>query len=267
MDPGSESWTTTRQTCHKWQESGKKQESIAFIIAERVQPQALQRMTQDIRASNVVLVLLLTTAAIWEVTYSPPYTNSSRVSKNPKSCAILFFFKLVSFLPERGRSSRSVNIVVPNIYYVSKSLTPRILECCILVEPISQHAPSRTQPTDLDPFRPPSFLAVENRERRPSDLTFGGLPHGTSFRISFSFLSCFDSHQITAGVLTSDLAISIRVPRSMKTLGRPSKMHNRQPRPSEIAPVQPFIFVVVAVAVGRLFDLGNVPLDADQSDS
>jgi len=53
----------------------------------------------------------------------------------------------------------------------------------------------------------------------------------------------------------------------MKTFRRPRKMHNRQPRPLEIAPVQPLIFVVVAVAVGRLFDLGNVPLDADQSDS
>jgi hypothetical protein len=53
----------------------------------------------------------------------------------------------------------------------------------------------------------------------------------------------------------------------MKTFGRPSKVHDRQSRPLEVAPVQPFIFIIVVVAVGRLFDFRDVPLDADQSDS
>jgi hypothetical protein len=96
----------------KRQGGEQKQESIAYKDAETVQAQAWRRMRQDTRTSNVVLVLLLTTAAIWEVTYSPPYTNSSRVQKIT-SRAILFFFKLISLFPERGRSSRSVDIVVP----------------------------------------------------------------------------------------------------------------------------------------------------------
>lgn len=88
------------------------------------------------------------------------------------------------------------------------------------------------------------------------------VPHQFQLSIVFHFTPHY-------GVLTSDLTISIRVPRSMKTLGRPSKMDDRQPRALEIAPVQPFIFVVVVVvvAVGRRFDLRDVPLDADQSDS
>lgn len=68
-------------------------------------------------------------------------------------------------------------------------------------------------------------------------------------------------------VLTSDFAISIWVPRSMKTLGRPCKMHNGQPRALEIAPVQPFIFVIFAIVIGRRFDFRDVPLNADQSNS
>lgn len=54
----------------------------------------------------------------------------------------------------------------------------------------------------------------------------------------------------------------------MKTLGRPCKVHNGQPRALEATPVQPLFFIViVAVAVGGRFDLRDVPLDADQSDS
>lgn len=54
----------------------------------------------------------------------------------------------------------------------------------------------------------------------------------------------------------------------MEAFGGPCKVHNGQPRPLEIAPVQPLVFVVVvSVAVGRRFDLRDVPLDADQSDS
>lgn len=53
----------------------------------------------------------------------------------------------------------------------------------------------------------------------------------------------------------------------METFGRPCKMYNGQPRPLEITPVQPLVFIVIAVAVGGLFDLRDVPLDADQSDS
>jgi hypothetical protein len=53
----------------------------------------------------------------------------------------------------------------------------------------------------------------------------------------------------------------------MKALGRPCEVHDRQSRPLEIAPVQPFVFIIVVVAVGRLFDFRDVPLDADQSDS
>jgi hypothetical protein len=69
------------------------------------------------------------------------------------------------------------------------------------------------------------------------------------------------------GVLTSDLAISIRIPRSMKAFGRPRKVHDGQSRSLEITPVQPLICIIVVIAVGRLFDFRNVPLDADQSDS
>lgn len=86
------------------------------------------------------------------------------------------------------------------------------------------------------------------------------VPH----QFQLSFIPHFAPHH---SVLTSDLAISVRVPRSMETLGRPSKMDDGQPRPLEIAPVQPFIFIIIAIAVGRRFDFGNVPLDADQSDS
>ena len=55
----------------------------------------------------------------------------------------------------------------------------------------------------------------------------------------------------------------------MEAFGSPCKVNNGQPRALEIAPVQPLVFIVVvaSVAVGRRFDLRDVPLDADQSDS
>lgn len=56
----------------------------------------------------------------------------------------------------------------------------------------------------------------------------------------------------------------------MEAFGGPCKVHNGQSRALEIAPVQPLVFIVVvvaSVAVGRRFDLRDVPLDADQSDS
>lgn len=68
-------------------------------------------------------------------------------------------------------------------------------------------------------------------------------------------------------VLTSDLAIGIGVPRRMKTPRSARKVNDWQPRTLETAPVQTVIFVVVPVASTRHFDLRDVPLDADQSDS
>ena len=58
----------------------------------------------------------------------------------------------------------------------------------LLIEPVSQHTPSRPQPANLNSFGAPALLAVEDRESRPSDLALGRLPYGASFRISFSFL-------------------------------------------------------------------------------
>jgi hypothetical protein len=53
----------------------------------------------------------------------------------------------------------------------------------------------------------------------------------------------------------------------MKASRRPCEVDNGQPRALEIAPVQTIIFIVVVMAGIRHFDLGDVPLDADQSDS
>lgn len=105
---------------------------------------------------------------------------------------------------------------------------------------------------------------MEDGESRPSNLTFRGLSHGASFHVSLSFL-LHTVHQPQIR-LTSNLAISIRVPARMEAPRRSSKMNNRQPLAPEIAPIHVGPFVVVVASVG-CFDLGDVPLDADQSDS
>jgi hypothetical protein len=48
-----------------------------------------------------------------------------------------------------------------------------------LVEPVPQHAPLGADPADLDALGAPAFLAVEDGERRPADLAFGGLSDGS----------------------------------------------------------------------------------------
>lgn len=53
----------------------------------------------------------------------------------------------------------------------------------------------------------------------------------------------------------------------MKAPRCPRKVNNRQPRTLEIAPIQAVVFIVVFIAVSRHFDLRDMPLDADQSDS
>ena len=81
-------------------------------------------------------------------------------------------------------------------------------------------------------------------------------------------VSAFFAHHSASHhkVLTSDLAVSIRVPRGVEAPRSACEVDDRQSRALEIAPVQSFLFVIV-VTIGRLFDLRDVPLDADQSDS
>jgi hypothetical protein len=68
-------------------------------------------------------------------------------------------------------------------------------------------------------------------------------------------------------ILTSDLAVSVRIPRGMETPGRSCEVDNGQLLALEIAPVQTIVVIVVPMAGIRPFDLGHVPLDFDQSDS
>ena len=70
-------------------------------------------------------------------------------------------------------------------------------------------------------------------------------------------------------LLTSDLAVSIRVPAGVQASGSPCEVHDRQSFALEIAPVQAvaacFVVGVVVVGVGGL-DFGDVPLYADEAD-
>lgn len=92
---------------------------------------------------------------------------------------MLVVLQLIRNLPKRRRTRRTVHIVVSAIraQTVSKSRQHRvqILGDNILIEPISQNTTRRPQSADLDPFGPPSLLAVEDREGRPSYLAFGSL--------------------------------------------------------------------------------------------
>lgn len=66
--------------------------------------------------------------------------------------------------------------------------------------------------------------------------------------------------------LTSNLAISIRIPARVETPRRPREMHNWQSLALEITPVHAVFFFIVVMGAW-CFDFGDVPLDADQSDS
>jgi hypothetical protein len=68
-------------------------------------------------------------------------------------------------------------------------------------------------------------------------------------------------------ILTSDLAVSVRIPRCMEASGSPCEVDDGQPLALEIAPVQTVVFIVIAMAGIWHFDLRDVPLDSDQSDS
>ena len=96
---------------------GEEETVVADVLAVR------GRSAEASATAALSLVLLFIIAAVWEVTYSPPYTISSRGMKFRTSRALLLFFKFVTFFPERSRSSRSVDIVVPSSYSISKIST------------------------------------------------------------------------------------------------------------------------------------------------
>ena len=69
------------------------------------------------------------------------------------SRAILFFLKFVALFPECSRSSRSVDIVVPNSHYVSKSLATLYQEISYLSNqfpstPLAERSPPTWMPSD-----------------------------------------------------------------------------------------------------------------------
>jgi len=151
------------------------------------------------------------------------------------SRAILFFLKFVTFFPERSRSSRSVDIVVPISHDVSKFSTTWYQEISYLSNqfprtPLAERSPPTWIPSDRHRSSP---WKMENVVHRiwPSGVC-RTVPRSAS--VSAFFVHHFAPNH---GVLTSDFAVSIRVPRSMKAFGCPCKMHNWQPRPLEIAPV------------------------------
>lgn len=136
----------------------------------------------------------------------------------------------------------------------------------LLVKPVPQHTPRRPQPTDLYALRTPPLFAVEDGEGRPADLTLGGLAYGASFRCQSQLSFYFDQK---VSLLTSNLAIRIRIPAGVKASRGSCEVHDWQSFTLEIAPVQAvaarFVVGVVVVGVGGL-DLGDVPLYADEAD-
>lgn len=173
-------------------------------------------------------------------------------------------FQLVALFPEGSRPGWSMDVVVPSTLVSTAQIQEISHGWNLLIEPVAQDAPGRPQSTDLHTFRPPPLFSMEDGESRPSNLAFGSLPYGSSFHISLSFQ--FQTVRLPQIRLTSNLAISIRVPARMEAPRRSSKMDNWQPLSLKIAPVHVGPFVVIIASVG-CFDLGDVPLDADQSDS
>ena len=107
---------------------------------------------------------------------------------------------------------------------------------------------------------------MEDRESRPANLAFGGLAYGASFRCQSQLSFYFDQK---VSLLTSNLAIRIRIPAGVKASGGSCEVHDWQSFTLEIAPVQAvaarFVVGVVVVGVGGL-DFGDVPFYADEAD-
>jgi hypothetical protein len=148
--------------------------------------------------------------------------------------AVFLLFEVITFFPESSRSSRSMNIIIPSEQNVSGFLADKVqsLHTC------RTNFPIRLWLSVVHPLvRLRIAISLRRGRWRMSSIEFDLLEFGGQCLVPHQFqLSCPLIAQNYI-ILTSDLAVSVRIPRGMEASRRPREVYNRQPRALEIAPV------------------------------